>query len=104
MEDGLTDKIRMVIREERESHYSEIKNAIRIYFNMGLISLIIVAFIAITVFDALDSAEWMFTQGEQLIMILLVGIATLISVIAWDIIAGINIIEQKLKILCDKKE
>jgi hypothetical protein len=78
-----------------EKKKKEWKKAIIAFVNLGLMTIIAGVFIFTAVIDfPVPNELW---AATKVILLLLAGIIVIIGLLAWDIIAGINIIEQKVK-------
>ena len=78
----------------------EWKKAIIAFVNLGLMVIILGVFVFSAVAEfPVPNELW---AATKLVLLALSGILVIIGVLAWDIIAGINIIEQKLKDIEEK--
>ena len=78
----------------------EWKKAIIAFVNLGLMVIILGVFVFSTVAEfPVPNELWAATKS---VLLALSGILIIIGILAWDIIAGINIIEQKLKDMEEK--
>ncbi len=80
-----------------ETEKKELKKNIIAFINLGLMTIILGVFMFFGFVDIpVNNDVWC---AAKLILITLSGIVVVIGIVTWDIIAGINLIEQKLNVI-----
>lgn len=102
MQDDMKQQILDAIKEERKEHWERTTTAIKPFINLGLVVIIFGVIVMFQIDERISAG--LFSPGISVVLIILVGIIIIFGAISWDIIAGINIIEQKLKLIENRKE